>query len=343
MNKTGYIKLNPQQMTGLAIEITGLFLLLYSFITANTFFIAQVMEGPISFTMRRAFFICMVIIGGYLTRKGAILTDTAKITEIVLTPVGFIMLGFVFMAANTSIDQEFILNESFAIQISFFFCMVGIGGYLVAKGVPFAHASNNVGVASAPLGSVLLLLSFMVANKFVSGLFVADETIVSKLIFFACMVAIGLYLTERVTLSSTFWSRIVGVVLTAIGLFILGVSFMTGNESVRMEFLLNGDFILRFSLFSLMIAIGCYLTIRGSALLKSPRITGAIFTPIGSFMLLFSFVMANEFMGGEPVAYETFIPRILFSISMIIIGAYLVGKGVSELVAFSHRTVPRTS
>ncbi len=47
------------------------------------------------------------------------------------------------------------------------------------------------GLVLTAIGAFMLIFSFMSANAFVSGEFMADETFIIRIIYFVCMVGIG--------------------------------------------------------------------------------------------------------------------------------------------------------
>ena len=192
------VKWSSRKITGIIIAVIGLFLLLHSFITANDFVGGEFMIDE-TFGVRIIFFIFMIGIGGYLIGKGATLAEDSKIIGIILTPFGLFMLCFTFVIANTFVNGEFMLDELFFIKILFFFCMIGIGGYLTGKGVTLTDSPKITGLILTPIGVFMLLFSFITANNIVGGEFITDESFIISFIFFICMIGIGLYLTGRGT------------------------------------------------------------------------------------------------------------------------------------------------
>jgi len=173
------VKWSSRKITEMIIAVVGLFLLLHSFITANDFVGDRFMTDE-TFGVRIIFLICMIGIGGYLIGKGATLAENSKIIGIILTPVGLFMLCFIFIIANTFVNGEFMLDELLFIKILFFFCMIGIGGYLTGKGVMLTDYPKITGLVLTLMGVFMLLFSFMIS-----------------FIFFICMLGIGVYLTGR--------------------------------------------------------------------------------------------------------------------------------------------------
>jgi hypothetical protein len=171
-------------------------LFLHSFITADNFVFGNFMLDETS-GIRIIFLICMIGIGGYLTEKGATLTENSKIIGIMLTPAGLFMLCSSFIIANMFVNGEYMLDELSFIKILFFICMIGIGCYLTEKGVMLTDYPKITGLVLTPLGALMLLFSFIIASEFVSGGFMADETFVIRIIYFICMIGIGGYLTRR--------------------------------------------------------------------------------------------------------------------------------------------------
>jgi hypothetical protein len=127
------------RIIGIILAATGLFMLCFSFIIANTFVKDEYIFDDLffeKFFVKFIFFFCMIGIGGYLTGKGVPLTAYPKITGLILTPIGVIMLLFSFITANAFVSGEFIADDMFIIiRIIYFICMIGIGGYLIGKGV----------------------------------------------------------------------------------------------------------------------------------------------------------------------------------------------------------------
>lgn len=185
-----------RKITGIIIAVMGVSLFLHSFITADNFVIGDFMLDE-TFGIRIIFLICMIGIGAYLTEKGATLTENSKIIGIMLTPVGLFTLCFSFIIANMFVNGEFMFDELSFIKILFFFCMIGIGGYLTEKGVTLTDYPKITGLILTPLGAFMLLFSFIIASGFVSGEVMADETFVVRIIYFICMIGIGGYLTGR--------------------------------------------------------------------------------------------------------------------------------------------------
>lgn len=127
------------RIIGIILAATGLFMLCFSFIIANTFVKGEYIFDDLffeKFFVKFIFFFCMIGIGGYLTGKGVPLTAYPKITGLILTPIGVIMLLFSFITANAFVSGKFIADDMFIIiRIIYFICMIGIGGYLIGKGV----------------------------------------------------------------------------------------------------------------------------------------------------------------------------------------------------------------
>ena len=185
----------PRGITGIIITIVGLFLLFYSFLTAYNLFNWDFIDE--TFIVRIIFFVAMIGIGSYLTEKGASLLEDTRIIGVIIAPIGLFMLCFSFIIANTFIHGEFYFDELFFIRIVFFFCMIGIGGYLTGKGVTLMPYPKFTGLVLTAIGAFMLLYSFIIANAFVSGEFRADETFIIRIIYFVCMIGIGGYLTGK--------------------------------------------------------------------------------------------------------------------------------------------------
>jgi hypothetical protein len=152
-----------------------------------------------TFVVRFIFLICMIGIGSYLAGKGASLPGDSRIIGIILAATGLFMLCFSFIIANTFVNGEYIFDDLFFGKIIFFFCMIGIGGYLTGKGVPLTAYPKITGLILTPIGVIMLLFSFITANAFVSGEFIADDTIIIiiRIIYFICMIGIGGYLIGK--------------------------------------------------------------------------------------------------------------------------------------------------
>jgi len=185
-----------RRITGVIITIAGLFLLLYSFLTAYNLLNWDFAIDE-TFIVRIIFFVCMIGIGSYLTEKGASIAEDSRINGIILAPIGLFMLCFSFIIANTFVNGEFMFDELFFIRIVFFFCMIVIGFYLTGKGVMLIAYPKITGLVLTAIGAFMLIFSFMSANAFVSGEFMADETFIIRIIYFVCMVGIGGYLTGK--------------------------------------------------------------------------------------------------------------------------------------------------
>lgn len=197
------IKLSTKDIIGLLIAVVGLFLLLYSFMIANDCVRSEFTVDE-TFGVRIVFLICMIGIGGYLTGKGAVLTESSRIVGAILTPVGLFMLCFSFIVAKTIAGGEFILAgeelQGLPLRTVFFVCMIGIGGYVTEKGAMLTGYPKVTGGILTPIGVIMLLFSFVMANEFVSGEFsMAKETLTftMRIIFFICMIGVGAYLTGR--------------------------------------------------------------------------------------------------------------------------------------------------
>ena len=185
-----------RRITGVLITIAGLFLLLYSFLTAYNLLNCDFAIDE-TFIVRIIFFVCMIGIGSYLTEKGASIAEDSRIIGIILAPIGLFMLCFSFIIANTFVNGEFMFDELFFIRIVFFFCMIVIGFYLTGKGVMLIAYPKITGLVLTAIGAFMLIFSFMSANAFVSGEFMANETFIIRIIYFVCMVGIGGYLTGK--------------------------------------------------------------------------------------------------------------------------------------------------
>jgi hypothetical protein len=197
------IKLSTKDIIGILIVVVGLLLLLYSFMIANDCVRSEFTVDE-TFGVKIAFLICMIGIGGYLAGKGAVLTENSRIVGIILTPVGLFMLCFSFIVAKTIAGGEFIFSgeelQGLPMRTVFFLCMSGIGGYVTEKGVILTNYPKITGSILTPIGVIMLLFSFTMANEFVSGEFsMAKETLafVIRIIFFVCMIGVGAYLTGR--------------------------------------------------------------------------------------------------------------------------------------------------
>ena len=196
------IRLSSGEIIGILIVVVGLLLLLYSFMIANDFLRIEFKVDE-AFGIRFIFLICMLGIGGYLTGKGAMLTESLRIVSMIVALVGLFMLCFSFIIANIIAGGEFIFREEtlmFPIKIFFFLYIIGISGYLTGEGVTLANYPKITGSILTLIGAIMLLFSFLMANKFVSGEFsMATETLIFmiRIVFFICMIGIGGYLTGR--------------------------------------------------------------------------------------------------------------------------------------------------
>jgi len=134
------------------------------------------------------------------------------------------------------------------------------------------------------------------------------------------------------------WSirKITGIIIAVMGVSLFLHSFITADNFVIGDFMLDETFGIRIIFLICMIGIGVYLTGKGVTLTDYPKITGLILTPLGAFMLLFSFIIASGFVSGEVMADETFVVRIIYFISMIGIGGYLTGRGASGISKKSY-------
>lgn len=187
------------------------------------------------------------------------------------------------------------------------------------------------GVIITAVGLLLLLYSFITAYNFCIGEFRIDESFIVRIILLSCMIGIGVYLTEKGAILPE-RSLIMGTILAIIGLLMLGFSFMVANTFVRGEFIFDELLIVKIIFLLCMVEIGGYLTGRGVTLTATPKVTGAILTPIGVVMLVFSFITASTFVSGEFMPYGSFVIVLLYFICMIGIGGYLTGRGVAEIL-----------
>jgi hypothetical protein len=132
----------------------------------------------------------------------------------------------------------------------------------------------------------------------------------------------------KIELSS---KEITGIIIAVAGLLLLLYSYMAANHFVSGGLMIDERLGIRIIFLICMIGIGGYLMEKGASLTENPRIIGIILTPIGLFMLCFSFIIANRFVNGEFMFDEAliFFIEIIFFICMIGIGSYLTGKGVS--------------
>lgn len=134
LTEKGAILTENSKIIGIISLPVGLFMLISSFIIANIFVNREFMFSESTF-IKILFFLCMIGIGGYLTGKGVTLTDYPKITGLILTLLGALMLLFSFIIARGFVSGEFTTDEAFVIRIIYFICMIGIGGYLAGRGV----------------------------------------------------------------------------------------------------------------------------------------------------------------------------------------------------------------
>ncbi len=188
--------------------------------------------------------------------------SSRRITGVLITAVGLILLLYSFITAYNFCIGEFPIDESYVIRIVFLSCMIGIGTYLTEKGAALPEHSMIIGVVLAPIGLFMLCFSFMVANTFVRGEFVFEELFIAKIVFLLYMIAIGGYLTGKgVTLTDS--PAVTGVILVPLGAIMLLVSFITASTFVSREFMAYEIIIIVLIYFICMIGIGAYLTGRG--------------------------------------------------------------------------------
>ncbi|NQE45723.1 hypothetical protein C5S31_06865 [ANME-1 cluster archaeon GoMg2] len=188
--------------------------------------------------------------------------SSRRITGVIITAVGLILLLYSFITAYNFCIGEFPIDESYVIRIVFLSCMIGIGTYLTEKGAALPEHSIIIGVVLAPTGLFMLCFSFMVANTFVRGEFVFEELFIAKIVFLLYMIAIGGYLTGKgVTLTDS--PAVTGVILVPLGAIMLLVSFITASTFVSREFMAYEIIMIVLIYFICMIGIGAYLTGRG--------------------------------------------------------------------------------
>jgi len=187
---------SQRRITGLIITTVGLILLLYSFITAYKFCIANFSINE-PFLIRIIFLSCMIGIGVYLTEKGATLPEHSVIIGIILVPIGLSLLSFSFLVANTFVNGELLFDILFIVKIVFLLCMIEIGGYLTGRGVTLSNCPTVTGVVLTPIGAAMLIFSFITASVFVTVEFRDFDTFIVIISYFICMIGIGGYLTGR--------------------------------------------------------------------------------------------------------------------------------------------------
>ena len=190
MRKSG---LGLRKCIGIIITVVGLFLLLYSFITINSYIRGE-LEISETFTMGFIPLFCMTIAGGCLIGKGVTLTENSKF----LIFIELFILSLSFMITNTlitgGISWESVLNghvsfEFYFLCLSmlffFFFCMV-VSGYLIDDAIQPIPSI-------LPIGLFLLLFSSVTGIKFVSGEFVGNEVSIIQIIHFIIYLGIAGY------------------------------------------------------------------------------------------------------------------------------------------------------
>ncbi|ODS39114.1 MAG: hypothetical protein A7316_00485 [Candidatus Altiarchaeales archaeon WOR_SM1_86-2] len=179
-------------------------------------------------------------------------------------------------------------------------------------------------------GLFLLFYSFIAADTLVGGESIIENAIL-KIILLTCMIAIGIYLINKIGSSIEESLNIIAVVLLSAGVGMLVFSFITANAFVNEGPIQGKPYWVKGIFFCLMIGVGYYLTKKGIELVGS-KVSGIVTAPIGIGMLLYSFITANKFVGGHISIGEHFIDvRFFFFILMVAIGVYLSGRGAAEL------------
>jgi len=132
-NKILQLKWNSEKILGILIFDIGLIMLLYSFFLASNFVIGSFIIDD-AFLIRLIFLLGMILVGNYLINKGANSIVNIKITGLVLLSLGLILLILVFFMANIFVIGKYEADTSYIARFMFFFCMMGIGIFLIKKG-----------------------------------------------------------------------------------------------------------------------------------------------------------------------------------------------------------------
>ncbi|MEM1575960.1 MAG: hypothetical protein QXT98_00425 [Archaeoglobaceae archaeon] len=131
--------------------------------------------------------------------------------------------------------------------------------------------------------------------------------------------------------------RVIGGIFLVSGLFILILSYLRAENIINSDFSNTIDFadffFTNILVFILMLAIGGYLTSKGVSLVDYPELCGLLTIPIGVVILILSFNTANNILSSEfdPEVYLILI-KMLFIFFMVLIGSYLTGKGIQEIL-----------
>jgi len=115
----------------------------------------------------------------------------------IITIIGLLMLIYSFFLANTFVIGYLIIDEAFLIRLIFLVFMILIGGYMTNKGITLTGNTKTFGLVLFFLGIGMLIFSFLMANVFVIGMYSFTLSHLIRLIFYSCMIGIGIGLIKK--------------------------------------------------------------------------------------------------------------------------------------------------
>ena len=121
--------------------------------------------------------------------------------------------------------------------------------------------------------------------------------------------------------------KVLGLVITIIGLFMLLYSFFLANNFVIGSFTIDEAFLIRFIFLICMSLIGGYLIDKGATLIENTKIIGLILLSLGLILLIFVFLIASIFVIGRYVPDLSYIVKLMFFFYMVGIGIFLTRRG----------------
>jgi len=271
--------LNPRIIAGASIVIVGLVLIFYSFLTANRFFTAELINKTSFY-----FTLYLVTLLGFMF---SLLIGVYAIIKTESIGSGFIPFLFAYLFARSLFQ-----SHSWGFKAMLF---------------------SSLFIVTFFVGAVLIELGFAVAKRSLSQ--------------------------DKFQIESKI--RIIGVMMVAIGLYMLVTSYINAFSMVHQSFKYSNETMMFFNiLFSktffliIMSAIGFYVTGKGTKLIDHFGV-GSLFVIVGTIMLLHVFLVAqaviNENVEQFRVSMMISIIRLDFLMFMLFIGVYLTRKGIAEL------------
>lgn len=120
-----------------------------------------------------------------------------KVLERIVFIFGLIMILYSFFLANNFVVGSFTIDEAFLLRLIFLISMILVGVYLIKKGATSIVNTKTTGLILLSLGLILLIFVFFIANIFIIGKYEADASYIPRLMFFFCMIGIGIFLTRK--------------------------------------------------------------------------------------------------------------------------------------------------